>query len=81
MFDPNVAFTASEINLIELAGLAIEPFRAFYTLFPDQNIDTAIGGYLMELKKTASVTEEAVPAAEETVAPSTGEVTADVVTE
>ena len=58
MFDPTVAFTAEEINMIELAGLPIGPFRDWYALYPDQNIDTAIGGYVMHLQQLAA---EAAP--------------------
>lgn len=62
MFDQSVAFTAEEINLIEAANLELGAFRAWYALFPDQNLDTAIGGFVMYLQQP--VAESAVSAEE-----------------
>lgn len=57
MYDPVIPFTAEEINLIEGAGLSVAELVDFYTRFPDQNLDTAIGGALMEKKnKEAGLT-------------------------
>ena len=44
MYDSSIAFSSEDINLIEQAGLTIEELRDFYERFPDQNLDTAIGG-------------------------------------
>ena len=58
-YDPSVPFTAEQINLIELSFKGIPLLdvetpigvvRDFYQRFPDQELDTAIGGALMELE-------------------------------
>ena len=50
-YQQGIPFTAEEINLIEGSGLTIAELRSFYERFPDQNLDTAIGGCLMEKNK------------------------------
>jgi hypothetical protein len=47
-YDVTVPFTDQEIDLIYKAGLTIGELRDFYARFPEQALDTAIGGALME---------------------------------
>jgi hypothetical protein len=46
MFDSNIPFTQEEIDLIVNAGLTEDEVKAFYAEYPDQSLDTAIGGCL-----------------------------------
>lgn len=48
MYDPTKAFTAEEIALIESSGLTMAEVRDFWSRFPDQELDTAIGGTILE---------------------------------
>lgn len=50
MYDSSIPFSAEEINLIEGSGLTVDELRNFFERFPDQNLDTAIGGCLDEKK-------------------------------
>lgn len=43
-YQSSYSYSVDEINLIELAGLTIAELNDFYSRFPDQNLDTAIGG-------------------------------------
>ena len=66
MYDASIAFTAEEVSIIELAGLTVAELTDFYSRFPDQNLDTAIGGALMEkAQATATVEKTEEPVVQE----------------
>ena len=48
MYDPTQPFSPEEINLIENAGLTLAEVINFYSRFPDQELETAIGGAVKE---------------------------------
>jgi len=57
MYDPTLPFTQEEITSIEGAGLTIGEVRDHFSRFPDESLDAAIGGTIMEKKaKEAGLT-------------------------
>lgn len=59
MFDQTVPLTAEEINLVEGSGLTVAQLVDFWSRFPDQDLDAAIGGAKLEL--VAKADEQVVP--------------------
>ena len=54
MYDSSVPFTVEQINFVENNGIALADFRDFYSRFPDQDFDTAVGGCKMEMTAKAA---------------------------
>jgi len=52
-YDVSVPFTDEQIDQIYKAGCTIGCLRDFYSRFPDQDFDTALGGCLMEAQHKA----------------------------
>lgn len=53
-------YSQEEIALIEASGITLEELDAFWQKYPDQNLDTAIGGCVMLKKQQAEETKEVV---------------------
>lgn len=43
-FDPTIDLTNAEREQVNAAGLTVPALRAFWAIFPDLNLDVAIGG-------------------------------------
>jgi len=54
MFISSHEYTVEEIQLISSSGLTISELNDFWSRFPDQEMDTAIGGAKMELEAKAT---------------------------
>ena len=54
MYDSSIAFNDAELKLIADNGVDIAKLRDFWSRFPDQDIETAIGGLKMELDTVAA---------------------------
>lgn len=54
MYDSSVPFTAEQINLVEANGLTLAQLKDFWSRFPDQELDTAIGGCKQEMAAQAA---------------------------
>ena len=51
VWDVNSEFSEEELKVINLAGVTVPKLRDFYSRFPEQNLDSAIGGCIMEMQK------------------------------
>jgi hypothetical protein len=53
MYNSSVPFTEAELAIIQTSNCDIAILRDFYSRFPDQDLETAIGGCLQEIKMKA----------------------------
>lgn len=51
LWDANSEFNEVELAVINLAGVTVPKLRDFYSRFPEQNLDSAIGGCIMEMQQ------------------------------
>jgi hypothetical protein len=50
-WDENSEFSEEELQIINLSGVTVPKLRNFYARFPYQELDTAVGGCIMEMAK------------------------------
>ena len=58
-WDSNSEFTEEELKIINLAGVTVPKLRDFYIRFPYQELDTAIGGCIMDMHTEEQKSNEA----------------------
>lgn len=51
IWDSSSEFNAEELAIINLSGVTVPKLRAFYERFPEQTLETAIGGCIMEMHR------------------------------